>query len=104
PPRDPVCDAAARLPASERPDLTAMTGFSFVVARAIRTKFFGFPKFSMYARTILVSGSARHDASRSFRLTWALFPREQNFAKPTPSVLACSRMAMPSAPDRKSHV
>src|SRR5436189_2469327 len=47
---------------------------------------------------ILVSGSPRHICSRSFRLTCALFPSEQNLAKPTPNVFACSRIAMPSAP------
>src|SRR5256885_2376078 len=47
---------------------------------------------------ILVSGSPRHICSRSFKLTCALFPREQNFANPTPKVFACSRIAMPSAP------
>src|SRR5207247_9666364 len=78
PPRDPVCDAAARLPASERPDLTAMTGFSFVVARAIRTKFFGFPKFSMYARPILVSGWTRQDVRKWARLPWGFLPRAQD--------------------------
>ena len=45
--REPVWDTAARLPASERPDFTAMMGLSFVVSRAIRTKFRGLPKFSM---------------------------------------------------------
>ena len=42
-----MCAAAARLPASERPDFTAMMGLSFVVRRATRTKLLGFPKFSM---------------------------------------------------------
>ena len=75
-----------------------MIGLSFVVARAIWTKFFGLPKFSMYARMIFVSGSPRHICNRSFKLTWALFPSEQNFANPTPKVFACSRIAIPKAP------
>src|SRR3989454_232701 len=98
PPREPVWDTAARLPASERPDFTAMTGLSFVVSRAIRTKFLGLPKFSMYARISFVSGSPCHTRRRSLRLTWALFPSEQNFAKPTPKDFAWSKMAMPRAP------
>src|SRR3989442_14480964 len=88
PPREPVWDTAARLPASERPDFTAMTGLAFVVSRAIFTKFLGFPKFSIYARMIFVSGSTRHVWRRSLRLTCALLPKEQNFAKPMPSDFA----------------
>ena len=65
-----------------------MTGFRFVTSRAIRTKFTGFPKFSMYARIVFVGASPFHSARRSFRLTWALFPSEQNFANPTPSAFA----------------
>src|SRR5881409_3089825 len=98
PPREPVWDTAARLPASERPDFTAMTGLSFAVSRAIRTKFLGLPKFSMYARISFVSGSPCHIRRRSLRLTWALFPNEQNFAKPTPRDFAWSKIAMPRAP------
>src|SRR6059036_358607 len=98
PPREPVWDTAARLPASERPDFTAMTGLSFAVSRAIRTKFLGLPKFSMYARISFVSRSPCHIRRRSLRLTWALFPNEQNFAKPTPRDFAWSRMSMPRAP------
>src|SRR2546426_965190 len=98
PPKEPVCETAARLPASDRPDFTAITGLSFVVSRAIRTKFCGLPKFSMYARMSFVSGSSCHISRRSFRLTCALFPKEQNFAKPTPSVFAWSKIAIPRAP------
>ena len=32
------------------------------------------------------------------RLTWALFPSEQNFAKPMPSDFAWSKIAIPRAP------
>src|SRR6266508_5196258 len=98
PPSDPVWETAARLPASDRPDLTAMIGLRFVTSLAIRTKFAGFPKFSMYARIVFVSESRSQSARRSLRLTWALLPSEQNFAKPMPSDFAWARIAIPRAP------
>ena len=75
--------AVARDPASVRPAFTAITGFFFVTRRAIRTKFFGFPKFSRYIRITFVSGSSSQLTRRSFPLTSALFPRDANFAKPS---------------------
>ena len=42
----PVCDAAAREPAVERPALTAIIGFVLATRRAISLNFFGLPKLS----------------------------------------------------------
>ena len=42
----PVCEAAARDPAIERPDLTATIGLVRPTRRAISLNFFGFPKLS----------------------------------------------------------
>src|SRR2546428_9102055 len=98
PPRDPVWLAVAREPASVRPAFTAITGFFFVTRRAIRTKFFGFPKFSRYIRITFVSGSSSQLTRRSFPLTSALFPRDANFANPSFRFRAWSRIATPRAP------
>jgi hypothetical protein len=44
--RAPVCDEAARAPASDRPALTARIGFVRPTRRAISANFRGFPKLS----------------------------------------------------------
>ncbi len=42
----PVCDAAARDPATERPAFTATMGFVRATRRAISLNFLGLPKLS----------------------------------------------------------
>ena len=56
----PVCEAAARDPALDRPALTATIGFVRPTRRAISLNFFGFPKLSRYSRiTDVLASSAQ---------------------------------------------
>jgi hypothetical protein len=72
----PVCELAARDPARERPDLTAMIGFRRATRRAIFEKRTGFPKLSRYRRMTSVRGSSAQYWIRSLPETSALFPTE----------------------------
>jgi hypothetical protein len=53
-----VCEAPARLPATDRPLNTAMTGLRLASARATRASLRGFPNDSRYSATAEVAGSS----------------------------------------------
>ena len=56
--RGPVCDEAARAPASECPALTATMGLLRLTRRAISANLRGLPKLSTYSRMPSVRGSS----------------------------------------------
>jgi hypothetical protein len=78
----PVCDDAAREPALERPDLTAMIGFLRATRRAILANRAGLPKLSRYSRITSVRGSSDQYWIRSLPETSALLPTETKLEMP----------------------
>jgi hypothetical protein len=80
----PVWDEAARAPARDRPDFTAMMGFFRVISRASCVKRRGFPKFSRYIRITPVRSSSAQYWIRSLPLTSGLLPTETNCEMPMP--------------------
>ena len=99
PARAPVCEKAARAPASVRPDFTAMIGFFRVTRWARRVNFRGFPKLSRYIRMTPTAGSSSQYSIRSLPEMSALFPTLANMEIPSWICRALARMISPSAPD-----
>ena len=84
----PVCEAAARAPAFERPALTATIGLMRPTRRAISLNFFGLPKLSRYSRMTPVLGSSAQYWIKSLLETSALLPTETKLEIPMSSRLA----------------
>src|SRR5690242_4052247 len=94
----PVWDDVARAPAFERPLFTTTIGFFFPTRRAIWENRRGFPNDSRSSRITSVASSPSQYRSRSFPEMSALFPTDTNVEIPSPSELAYSMIAKPSAP------
>ncbi len=94
-----MCELAARAPASVRPAFTTAMGLARETRRARSMKRRGLPRFSRYRRITCVAGSSAQCSMRSLPETSALLPTLTNCETPTPSSLAWSRIARPSAPD-----
>ena len=94
----PVCEAAARAPAADRPALTATIGLRRETSRAMRMNRRGFPKLSTYIRITPVRGSSAQYSMRSLVETSALLPTETNWDMLTFRPRAYARIASPSAP------
>ena len=99
----PVCEAAARAPALDRPAWTAITGLVPERRRAMRAKFRGFPKDSRYSSATSVDGSSSQYSrtslaemsagSRSTRRTTA----PDRASRPDPSARAPRRRSARAA-------
>jgi hypothetical protein len=94
-----VCDAAARRPASDRPETTVSSGIRRLTLRAVRANLRGLPNDSTYSRPSRVTGSDSHHCSMSLLLTSYLSPTDANVDTPMPSRDSWSRSAMPTPPD-----
>src|SRR5581483_765838 len=97
--RAAVWDDAPRLPAVDRPLLTAMIGLRQATRWAMRWNLPGFPKDSRYSRMTSVPLSSSQYCRRSLPLTSALLPTETKLEIPSPRRADRSRAAMPMAPD-----
>src|SRR5450759_5995251 len=85
----PVCDDVARLPAGERPPLTARIGFERLTRRAIRANLRGLPNDSRYSMIKSVAPSASQYWMKSLPARSALLPTDTNDEIPEPR--ACAR-------------
>ena len=78
----PVCDEAARAPASVRPDFTTSRGLRFEILRQICIKRLAFPKDSKYIKIKSVCGSSSQYSRRSLPETLVLLPMLTKIGKP----------------------
>ena len=95
----PVCDEAARAPASVPPDFKRMMGLTLVAFCATSMNRLPSTTSSIYPRMRLVSGSVMKYSMKSISERSALFPRLMNLENPTSFPMAQSMIAMPMAPD-----
>ena len=77
-----MCEAAARAPTTDRPDLRATIGFVRLMRRASLENFCGLPKLSRYSRMTDVFGSRSQNSSKSFPDTSALLPTDTKLEMP----------------------
>ena len=98
PASDPVWEAAAMAPRSDRPDLITTTGTFWVVILTARMSRSPSRTPSMYIRTIFVFGSVTRYSRRSASSTSVLLPTETIAERPMFSTAALPIMAMPKAP------
>ncbi len=94
-----VCEAAARCPAADRPEITVSTGSRCPTRRAVRAKARGLPNDSTYRTASLVVVSWSHHSSMSLLDTSYLSPTEAKDEIPIPSLDSCSSRETPTPPD-----
>ena len=95
PARAAVCDAAARAPAPERPDLRTTTGLSAATRRARSTKERPSGRDSSRKHRVRVASSRASASSSSVAVTSQVLPDTQTLANRMPSSRARSWIAMP---------
>ena len=98
PASEPVCEAAAMAPRSDRPDLMTTTGIFWVVFLTASMSRSPSRTPSMYIKTIFVWGSVTRYSRRSASSTSVLFPTETMAERPMFSTEVLPIMATPRAP------